>query len=44
MNNVDENGRAYFTYNTSSRWVGFVLDMLVVVYIGVGAIFSIFLK
>lgn len=44
MKNVDENGRAFFTYNTSSRWLGFVLDMLVVVYIAVGALFAIFLK
>ena len=44
MKNVDENGRAYFTYMTASRWLGFVLDMLIVVYMAVGALFAIFFK
>ena len=30
---VDHNGRALFSYNASSRWMGFYLDFLSLLYI-----------
>ena len=40
----DENGKAFFTFHSAQRWMGFFLDNLTFIYVAVYAIFSVSFK
>ena len=41
---IDENGRAYFTYQSTNRWFGMQLDMLAFGYISFNLVFALALN
>ena len=41
---MDENGRAFFTFIASSRWLGIVLDILVLTYAVLNVLLSVSLS